>query len=541
MKTRSAYNPQGLRLPQLADTALFGDSNLVSYYKLDGNSNDNKGSNNGTDTSIDYGVTYGKFGQGALINANSDRISLGDPASLKFSGAHTITTWVNLLNTNRAAVDQIVFKGNDGVDFGCLFLSFTGTNTLRYGMLANRAVNSAVTCDYTFTLDSNWHLVTATYTGADMFLYWDGVQVGTTHTSISIDTTGNWYLGNTNGSRAVTKHLDDVAFFSRALTASEIQQLYFAGSTKAYYPLNGNSNDYSGNGNHGTDTAITYPQGKFGQAAKFDGSSSSISLGAGSSFNNATFTYSAWVNLQTAPTDNPNIISGSGTNYPCFRINTSYQLNLLGQGVADLVSSSRTIKLNRWHHVVVTDDSSGNYAFYIDGYTAGSGSHAAQTWVRTSNYLGNPSGERWNGLIDEVIIESRAWTAKEVETYYRKSVLNYTPAKSIWNVIYTYILEAGTGAINTTGQSANLLRGYKLLADVANVAVNGVAATFTRGYGMIVGVANIVARGVEASLRFAGWTSQGKNSSTWSNNSKNTSSYSNQSKNSSTWSNEDKS
>ena len=201
-------------------------------------------------------------------------------------------------------------------------------------------------------------------------------------------------------------------------------------NTKAYYMLNGDCVDISGSNNGGTPTAITYPQGKFGQAAKFDGSSSSISLGAGTSLNNATFTYSAWINLQAAPTDNPNIISGSGTNYPCFRVNSSYQLNLLRQGVADLVSSTGTIKLNKWHHVVITDDSSGNYAFYIDSWSAGSGSHAAQTWARTANYLGNPAGERWNGLIDEVIIESRAWTAAEVSTYYRKSVLNYGVKKS---------------------------------------------------------------------------------------------------------------
>ena len=64
MRNTSAFQPNGLKQIQLADTSLFSDANLVSYYKLEGNSNDSKGSNNGTDTSVDYGTAYGKFGQG---------------------------------------------------------------------------------------------------------------------------------------------------------------------------------------------------------------------------------------------------------------------------------------------------------------------------------------------------------------------------------------------------------------------------------------------------------------------------------------------
>jgi hypothetical protein len=322
-------------------------------------------------------------------------------------------------------------------------------------------------------------------------------------------------------------------------------------STKAYYLLNGNANDVSGQNNGGTPTAITYPQGRFGQAAKFNGSSSSISLGAGSSFNNATFTYSAWVNLQTAPTDNPNIISGSGTNYPCFRINTSYQLNLLRQGVADLVSSSRTIKLNRWHHVVVTDDASGNYAFYIDGYTAGSGSHAAQTWARTSNYLGNPSGERWNGLIDEVIIESRAWTAKEVETYYRKSNLNYKQ-KSFGKLFIEFAIAETLDLVETvTSLRTRLFTVAETLGIVeAWTALKGISFTVADTLGLVEAYAYSRTRlfNIAESLGIVEllaevrkkWNNEAKNSSTWTNDTKNTSTMTNQSKSSSTWTNQSK-
>ena len=54
-----------------------------------------------------------------------------------------------------------------------------------------------------------------------------------------------------------------------------------SGTTKLLAHLNGNSNDSSGNANNGSDTNITYSlaNGKLGQGAGFNGSSSLIDYG----------------------------------------------------------------------------------------------------------------------------------------------------------------------------------------------------------------------------------------------------------------------
>ena len=87
--------------------------------------------------------------------------------------------------------------------------------------------------------------------------------------------------------------MDEVRIFNTALSASNVTTLYgltactqtcttdTAGSpatTKAYYTLDSNVEDSSGNSYDGTATDITYAGGRFGSAASFNGSSSKILL-----------------------------------------------------------------------------------------------------------------------------------------------------------------------------------------------------------------------------------------------------------------------
>ena len=80
--------------------------------------------------------------------------------------------------------------------------------------------------------------------------------------------------------------IDDVRIYNRALSESEVQQLYAYESTPppsfltnglvAYYPFNGNANDASGNGNNGTVYGASLTADRFGltnSAYRFNGTS----------------------------------------------------------------------------------------------------------------------------------------------------------------------------------------------------------------------------------------------------------------------------
>lgn len=71
----------------------------------------------------------------------------------------------------------------------------------------------------------------------------------------------------------------------------------------AYYKVDTNSNDFSGNGNNGTDTSISYAiAGKVGNSADFNGSTSKIIVPQSTDFDfsdavsDLPFTISFWIN-----------------------------------------------------------------------------------------------------------------------------------------------------------------------------------------------------------------------------------------------------
>lgn len=70
-------------------------SDYVAVYHLESSSTDSKGSYNGTDTSISYST--GKIGNGASMNANTDRISLGNNTAFQYGEADsfTIQAWAS--------------------------------------------------------------------------------------------------------------------------------------------------------------------------------------------------------------------------------------------------------------------------------------------------------------------------------------------------------------------------------------------------------------------------------------------------------------
>lgn len=341
-----------------------------------------------------------------------------------------------------------------------------------------------------------------------------------------------------------------------------------AGTTKAYYPLNGNSRDYSGQTNTGTDTAITYPQGRFGQGAKFNGSSSQISLPNITAISGGTpRTISAWIKTDVLDTSLDSIFSyGANTN----NLLCDLLINVSNAGDIywafssnDYLTGGNAIKINKWHLITAVYDggtlSTTTIKIYVDGISqtvtkTGAGSGVANT--TDANYaIGYDKlvgGRNFNGIIDEVIIESRAWTAKEVETYYRKSMLNYGRKTWAQMLISFIISEVATltetvstlrqrrfsvSETTTLTEAWTTARG-KIFSIIESVNLSETLST-TRSFvfnvaesvGLTEVLVQVKRKWNEVVKSVSSWTNGSKNSSTWTDESKNSSTYTNPPKN----------
>ncbi len=205
-------------------------SNLVSYWKLDGNSRDAFKFNNGTDTAITYSNAYGKIGQGAGFNGSSSVIRTA--TNVAFADL-TFSAWIKTTSNSGVIVADDSGPGQRiaRMDVNSHKLMF-GLYTTGVGYVSS--VLGATTVD-----DGNWHFVVATRSVGIYKIYVDGNLDGqlngsaivTDGTPITIG--AEIYLGSILGA-VMNGAIDEVGIWSRTLSATEVSQLYGNGSGSSY-------------------------------------------------------------------------------------------------------------------------------------------------------------------------------------------------------------------------------------------------------------------------------------------------------------------
>jgi hypothetical protein len=190
----------------------------------DSSGNGNNGSFVGAPT-----WTTGVIGGGLSFDGISDHVLIPDAPSLDLTDAMTVAAWIR---PNQQATQYLVKKASsDTVDGYELSLSTSGTVFVRF----NRASASAAGDGNTYRIDSttpyptdgNWMHVAATYDGAYMRLYINGVLEETLAASVSITTNAlQLSIGaEDNGSGFFDGALDEVHLFNYALDETEILAL----------------------------------------------------------------------------------------------------------------------------------------------------------------------------------------------------------------------------------------------------------------------------------------------------------------------------
>ncbi len=403
-------------------------------------------------------IAIGKMGQ--AFSPNTKYVvtpSLFNPQSTDF----TLAAWIYV--TSNAAADTIFSQENgSGTGRSWFLVDTTGqlTTALGNGGYLPRA-NSVLALN-------TWYHVVLVKTGTGSLTYYiNGVSDGTDTRTVE-SATGNFRIGATKtGTQIFKGKIDDARVYNRALSATEIMQLYKQGgaklNTSSANLQNGSSlasglvglwtfdgadvtdkvYDRSGNSNNGyfvgTATTSAATIGKMGQAFKFNGTTDYITFGNIASITALPVSISVWfkplsfsgeAGEMIVQTNNPTAsyyYCGIQLLYTSTTIQAQYG-NCAGTTSATRKTFSATVSLKAgtWYHVVMVGTSLTDAKLYINGVlqsTSGSGSASSVVFNSQPAVVGlwslyNLTDRYSNMAADDLRIYNRALSASEVTQLY---------------------------------------------------------------------------------------------------------------------------
>jgi hypothetical protein len=204
------------------------------------------------------------MGTSLSFDGVNDKVDL---TARTFSSGITLAVWFKTRTPKPGSSIELVGRSAGSSDV----FEIQASGFLRFNILTDAGALNNTAGVWKF--DMNWHLAVATYdsvTGNNI-IYVDGVAVSTTSTTAGtlIASTNNaliWNIGSLGPSRYFKGRLDEARFWNRALSATEISNLYCnnivpSGLVGEWLFDEGSGTtalDTSGNGNNGNITGATY-------------------------------------------------------------------------------------------------------------------------------------------------------------------------------------------------------------------------------------------------------------------------------------------
>ncbi|MFO7872656.1 MAG: LamG domain-containing protein, partial [Candidatus Undinarchaeales archaeon] len=241
---------------ELDNTYLRDDANLTSYWKLEGDADDETGINNGTVT----GATQvsGKFGDALNFDGDNDYVNVG-----KFQNTPTFfSAWIKpnvQSGYSGIAIEGYYYGSSKG-----WFTRYSSSTEKVYFAINNNSGDLTTWDSGAVAPPNKWHHIIVGFDDTNVYIYVNGIEhVNTTHgfdmplefanRDLLIGRAG--YMGGDymNGS------IDDVAIYNRALSSEEVQDLYDGAVAKYTTDINSGTSETISiyNTTHGNLTNIT--------------------------------------------------------------------------------------------------------------------------------------------------------------------------------------------------------------------------------------------------------------------------------------------
>ena len=448
----------------------------------------------------------GKFGTALGSHVFGDTVMSGTANLLKSASAFTLSEWVYSNATPSADTRFIAGKFEGGTtgwgietsvaSFGSTddFLAFVENGGVdAYGITTTHALQTG-----------KWIFVTEVFDGTQsgdsnrLKLYVNGIQQtlnfthapgipATTDTSTFLFSLGDWDNGN-GGGAVFDGNIDDVRLYNRAISATEVANLYQYGASRAGVStaslIKSNSTlasglvgswtfdgpditdkvyDRSGQNNNGyilnSATSTMETLGKLGQALNFDGVDDRVTLT--NSLNLGTVnSLSVWVYWQG--NNDSVVVGGPDGNYMLFLDGTNAYYSA---GAGNFVQAAHGgIPVGQWTHFAVTRNGA-TVNIYKNGVAltpvnSNFGTPGASVTIDTigSYETGAPTMHQTRGKIDDVRIYNRELSASEVlqlynfgATKFNTAASNFTTGSTLTNGLVGYWTFDGSAVNWTTG------------------------------------------------------------------------------------------
>lgn len=355
--------------------------------------------------------------------------------------AYSVSTWVK--STDDAG-SRAVWATSLGTNQR-FYLRSDGATTDKWEFVSG--TSTSLLSLSTITLDTWYHIVITTdgLGNAEMFV--DGTSQGTVALS-SYTTTGDLFLGNLEGTNSrFNGSIDETAFWTRELTQTEITSLATGKSYSqltagektnlvSYYSLDeigsdpldshgSNDGELSG-GTISPDNNDRGATGIIENATDFDGSTTYVDTNDNNAFDFVTtddFTIQFWIYPTSWDASERIMSNDDGANgwQIIKQTSSGNTVQFWGNG-GTVVTSTDTITLNDWNHILITSEAGSIKIYTNDDGTPYSGSttisaSSSDLWIGTdpsgpSNYL--------DGKLDEVAIYNRALTSTEISLLYNE-------------------------------------------------------------------------------------------------------------------------
>ena len=382
----------------------------------------------------------GKVCRSAFFSAVNQGIEIPDNSLLDLTGGNwSVAFWYKMIEDSSSGWDQIFVKGNGSRRNYAMWLR-PGSGQIHFrvdpgnqGLDSNTALVTGV-----------WYFITGVYDSGTLKLYINGA-LDKSAAGITMNTgSGNddsLYLGKSALYNTIKSKIDEFMIFSKALTLSEITDLYalthdcsgtcYTGPLAVYYMdesswnvgTAGEVKDSSGNGYNGTpygNTAINTTDSHIGYSGEFSASNGTIDISglpvSTSSDDQTTVTF--WMKWLGGNSEMPI----GWTSYDLWFSSDRFGFNTAQGDIYGITGASAKLADN-WHHIAAVFTNSGTLqnSLFIDGVeqplsTVQGSSHAnrtAGTNFRISGWLNN-SSYKFNGLIDELRIYCRGLSASEI-------------------------------------------------------------------------------------------------------------------------------